>query len=167
MSKFVDVSTGEVQLASGEVTLRSIAIGSCVVVAAYDSARRVGALAHVMLPGKVPWGKEAEKTRYASDAIDELISQMAKAGSDISRIEAVLVGGGNVLQKQDDTVCRDNIESTISILAQKSVPIRAAILGGTRRKGIFFDVESGCVSYTQGDDREKLLWSPDKEMALT
>lgn len=163
MRKFIDVGTGQVRLAHGDVTLRSVAIGSCVVVTAYDSAQMIGALAHVMLPGKAPRSKAAERTRYAADAIDELISQMTEANSQIGNIETVLVGGGNVLQKQDDTVCRDNIESTVSLLKQKNIPIRAAVLGGIQRKGVYLDVESGCISYTQGEDREKILWEPEEE----
>ncbi|MBI4669600.1 MAG: hypothetical protein HY747_10555, partial [Elusimicrobia bacterium] len=34
--------------------LRADAIGSCIAVAAYDSKKRVGAMAHVMLPGSSP-----------------------------------------------------------------------------------------------------------------
>ena len=163
MRKFIDVGTGQVELARGNVILRSVAIGSCVVVVAYDSVRRVGALAHVMLPGKAPCSKTAERTRYTADAIDELISQMTEADSHLGNIETALVGGGNVLKKQDDTVCRDNIESTISLLDQKNIPIRAAVLGGIQRKGVYLDVQSGCISYTQGEDREKILWDTEKE----
>ena len=171
MKNFVDVSTGQLKVTTDNVVLRSIAIGSCVVIVAYDLKQGIGALAHVMLPGrapsgKSPTGKTVEKIRYAADAIDELIKQMTAVGSEFGGIETVLVGGGNILQKKDDTVCQDNIQSTTSLLKQKNIPIKAAVLGGTKRKGVFLDVASGCVSYTEGDEGEKLLWQAHRVMVL-
>ena len=62
MKQVLDVKTGEVKAGTGESVLRSIAIGSCVVVAAYDFNRKTGALAHVMLPGTAPEGS-IDKTK--------------------------------------------------------------------------------------------------------
>ena len=73
-------------------------------------------------------------------------------------LEACLVGAGNVLKKQDDTVCKNNIDSIIKLLKQRNVPVRAAVLGGTERKSISMDIESGSVYYTEGDREEKMLW---------
>lgn len=153
---FIDVNTGEVKVGM-EGTLRSLAIGSCVVVAAYDCQKGIGALAHVMLPRKAP-EKAPEKTKYAADAIDEMIKQMAGAGGRQEDIEVCLVGGGNVLQKDDDTVCQENIKSANEILEKKQIPIRASTVGGTQRKSVFLEVESGSIFCAVGDEQEKLLW---------
>ena len=160
MRAFVDVNTGEVEATNGEVILRSIAIGSCVVVSAYDSRTKTAAMAHVMLPGRSPESKSFEKTKYAFDAIDKMLRKMFFLGSVIGDIEVCLVGGGNVLKKEDDTVCQDNINSTSQILRENNIPVRAAVLGGTRRKGVFLDVKDGRISYTEGDREERFLWRP-------
>ncbi len=162
MRVIVDVNTGEVKATNEEVILRAIAIGSCVVVAAYDSRTKTAAMAHVMLPGKAPESKSFEKTKYASDAIDEMLHEMSLKGSIMEDIEVCLVGGGNVLEKEDDTVCRDNINSTSQILREKNIPIKATVLGGTKRKGVFLNVKNGCVSYTEGKKEEKVLWKPSE-----
>jgi chemotaxis protein CheD len=159
MREIVDVNTGEVKVGGEKVVLRSIAIGSCIVIAAYDSEKKIGAMAHVMLPGSAP-KKALERTRYAADAIEEMIYQMTGAGADKDNIEVCLVGGGNVLKKEDDTICRDNIKSTTQLLKEKHIPVRSAVLGGTERKGVFLDVRSGIVSYTEGDGKEQPLWKP-------
>jgi len=159
MKEIVDVNTGEVKLSREKIMLRSIAIGSCVVIAAYDSNNRAGAMAHVMLPGSAP-EKDTGKTRYAENAVDELVNRMTQAGTNKDDIEVCLVGGGNVLKKQDDTICKDNIESTTQILEERRIPIRATVLGGTERKSVFLDVESGSISYTHGDGKKKPLWKP-------
>ncbi len=160
MRVIVDVNTGEVKASNEDVILRAIAIGSCVVAAAYDSRTKTAAMAHVMLPGKAPESKSFEKTKYASDAIDEMLHEMSLKGSIRGDIEICLVGGGNVLKKEDDTVCQDNINSTFQIFREKNIPVRATALGGTKRKGVFLNVKDGCISYTEGDKEEKVLWKP-------
>lgn len=157
MEEIVDVNTGEVKVSRGKVILRAIAIGSCIVVAAYDYNKKIGAMAHIMLPGAAG-KKEPEKTKYAVDAIDAMIEKMAAAGSRDGCFEACLVGAANVLKRQDDTICQDNIKSATELLKQKQIPIRASVLGGTARKGVFLSVESGSVCYTEGNEKEKLLW---------
>ncbi len=158
MQETIDVNTGEVKVCSNGGILRSIAIGSCLGVAAYDAKSRIGALAHVMLPGRAPKSKREEKSKYAADGIDEMINLMIEAGSCRDDIEVCIVGGGNVLMRADDTICRDNIDSTIKILDTQNIPIRAKRVGGTTRRSVFMDIEVGSVFYTEGDGQEKLLW---------
>lgn len=159
MEEVIYVSTGEVKVAAGEAILRAVAIGSCIVVAALDSKKRIGAMAHVMLPGKAP-RQFLEKTKYAFDAIEKMLDQMLEAGSNPNDIEVCLVGAGNVLEKENDTICDANIESVTGILKEKNIPVKASVLGGTERKGVILDTETGIISYTEGDGSKKLLWKP-------
>ena len=163
METTIDVNTGKVKLGVKGTLLRSVAIGSCIVIVAYDIIKKMGAMAHIMLPGKAPKGV-TEKTKYASDAIDELLNMLIQAGSERGSIEVCLVGGGNVLKRQNDTICKENIESVIKLLAEKQIPIKASILGGTTRKGVFLDVENGKVTYTESDSKSKLLWQYGKRL---
>jgi len=170
MKRIIDVNTGEVEAGGRGTILRSNAIASCVVVAAYDPAKKVGALAHVMVPGAAPGGKGFQRTRYAADAIEEMMSRMTELGVNKEDIEVCLVGGGNVLKKEDDTICRANIASVVDILDKKRVKIRAKTLGGTERRTVSLDVDEGSVHYTVGDGKRKLLWkaaegSDEKEEA--
>jgi chemotaxis protein CheD len=162
MKEIIDVNTGEVRIGRGKTVLRSVAIGSCIVVAAYDPSNKIGAMAHIMLPGTAP-KKSAEKTKYAANAIEQMLTSMISAGTNKDDVETCLVGAGNVLKKQDDTICRDNIESATKLLEQDQIPIRASVLGGTQRKGVFMDLETGKITCTEGDGPETLLWKPDKE----
>lgn len=157
MKTIIDINTGEVKVAKEPVMLRSIAIGSCIVVAAMNFERKIGAMAHIMLPGKAE-SKAAIKTRYAVDAIDELIRMMNGSEHNTIDIEACLVGAGNILKKPDDTICQANISSATQILKEKDIPVRASVLGGTERKSVFMDIEKGRISFTRGNDGEKTLW---------
>ncbi len=157
MEEVIYVNTGEAKVSEGEAILRAIAIGSCIVVAALDSKKKVGAMAHVMLPGKAP-RQFVEKTKYAFNAIEKMLGQMLEAGSNVDDIEVCLVGAGNVLEKENDTICDANIESVTGILKEKGICVKASALGGTERKGVFLDTETGSISYTEGDEKAKTLW---------
>ena len=159
MKEIIDVNTGEIVVRKGSFILRAMAIGSCVVGAAYESKTKNSAMAHIMLAGHAA-KKSREKTRYAANAIEQMLNQLFKLGSLIDDIETCLVGAGNVLERSDDTVCADNIKSITAILAEKKIPIRVSVLGGIERKGIFLDTETGKISYTKGNGQEKLLWQP-------
>lgn len=159
MQEIIDVQIGQIKVEHGEKLLRSNAIGSCIVIAVYDAAKKNGALAHIMLPGTAPENKKAEeKTKYAADAVDAIISQMAILGSKADDLDVVLVGGANVLNREDDTICEDNIESVLEILTQKNLKIRAKAVGGNKRKSIFFDIEKGIINYTEGESAQIILW---------
>jgi len=157
MKEIIDVNTGEVRAGGKGLILRSTAIGSCIVIAAYETSSRTGALSHIMLPGSAP-SRERQKTKYAGNAITEMIKKLVKAGAKKERIEACLVGAGNVLREKDDTICRDNIESVTKQLGKRRIAIRASAVGGTSRRSVSLDIEIGRVSYTEGDGEEKLLW---------
>ncbi len=161
MYRIVDVNTGEVAVRRGEFILRAMAIGSCIVITAYDSRTKNAGMAHIMLPGHAP-KKSCEKAKYALTGIEQLLNQMFEAGANADETEVCLVGGGNVLKKENDTICEANVESVTQILKEKNILIRASVLGGTKRKSVFIDVENGCISYIEGDEKEKTLWQAGK-----
>lgn len=159
MKEIIDVQIGRVKADRRKVILKSKAIGSCIAIVAYDAGENIGALAHVMLPGRAPADKEpGEKTKYAANAIDEIIHKMNRLGSKNDDIEVTLVGAGNVLRREYDTICIDNIESILELLRKRRLKVRAKAVGGVDRRSVSLDIESGIVSYTEGDGGEKRLW---------
>ena len=156
--KNIDVSTGEVKSGNHQTILESNGIGSCVVVVAYDSVKRNGALAHVMLPGRALKKDEGQKTKYASDAIEELINQLKSIGTNEKDIEACLAGGGNVLKEVNCTIGIDNLVSVEKELLKEGIPIKDRAVGGTERRTVALDTEKGIVIYTEGDSKKKVLW---------
>lgn len=159
MKKIIDVQIGEVEVGRGKVILKSKAIGSCIAVLAYDATKNIGAMAHVMLPGSAPANKEPnERTKYAANAIDAMVSRMGHLGSKNDDLEVVLVGAGNVLNRKDDTICKDNIQSTLELLRKKHLKVSAQAVGGINRRSVSLDVERGIISYSESDSSEIQLW---------
>ena len=162
MKKVIDVQIGEIKAGRGKLMLQSKAIGSCIAIVAYDAIKKIGAMAHIMLPGGAPSRKVFEKTKYAADAIDAMVSKMAQLGSKTNDIEVALVGGGNILNRKDDTICKDNIESALELLGKKGLRVTAQAVGGTVRRSVSLDVEHGIISYSEGDNGEMQLWRSQK-----
>ena len=152
-----DVSTGEVKTSSDGL-LRASALGSCVAVAMFDAEAGVGGLAHVMLPGASPDGRQTEHTKYAHDGIRELAHAMAAHGARPERLVACVVGGGNILGRDDDTICEANIASVTRTLEEMQIAVAARELGGTERRSVSLDVEAMKIFYTVGDSATELLW---------
>ena len=157
MKRIEDVAVGGVIVTGEKIVLRSMALGSCIGLTAYDVGAKTGAIAHIMLPGAAP-DKTVEKTRYAANAIDCVLDQMGELGSGPADIEVCLVGGGNVLEREDDGICENNMDSVKRILQDKGIAVRASVLGGTQRKSVSIDIETGDVRCREGDAGEKLLW---------
>ena len=163
MEQIIDVRIGEVRAAQGQVILQSRAIGSCVAVAFCDVKKKIGALAHIMLPGRAPKNKKNdEKNKYTANAINTLLSEIRGLGSTNGSIKVFLVGGANVLNRKDDTICQDNIDSILSVLEEKKLKITARSLGGTDRKSISVDVGRGIIYCAEGNQSEKLLWKANR-----
>ena len=162
MGNVIFVSTGEVKVCDVNHHLKSTAIGSCIVVTAWDSFQKIGGMAHVMLPGIAPVGKKEHATRYAANAIDKLLDQLSQLGTKKENLEVCIVGGGNVLKRANDTICENNVRSVEEILRHKAFSIKALSVGGTLRRSAFLNVSSGFVYYTEGDSGERLLSNTTK-----
>jgi len=150
----IEVSTGEVRAVSSGV-LRASALGSCVAVAMLDAEAGVGGLAHVMLPGASPGD---QRTKYAADGIRELIDAMTAQGAQPEKLVACMVGGGNILARDDDTICEANIRSATQILTEMGIRIVAREVGGRLRRSCALDVSGARVTYTVGDSERRTLW---------
>jgi chemotaxis protein CheD len=159
--KVIELYTGEVKVAL-EGILQASAVGSCVAVAAYDPEAGIGGMAHVMLPGASPDNREAQRTRYAEDGIEELIRAMTALGAQPERLAACIAGGGNILKRDDDSLCEANVSSVTRVLEERGITLHAAEVGGTERRSICLDASSGRIRYTVGDSKPRLLWEPGR-----
>jgi chemotaxis protein CheD len=165
MNEIIDIHTGQIAVRGGRCILRAMALGSCVAVAAYDPRARIAGMAHIMLPGGTPQ-RGANDPRYAVYGIGALLDRMIEAGCDAGAIEVCLVGGGNVLRDERDSICWDNIRSVMAILQEKNIPIRASVLGGNERKSAVLDAETGRVSFSEGNGALQELWPLGVESAI-
>lgn len=152
------VKSGEIKIGTGSDVLTSSPLGSCIAVIAYDAQRKIGGVAHIMLPGKSPEKNKHDKNKYAIDAIETLLSKLYESGVQDSDIEVCLVGGANVLKKENETLTHDIIDSVWKAIEERKIKIRANSLGGFERRGVTLDIKTGMVSYTIGESAKNVLW---------
>jgi len=75
-----------------------------------------------------------------------------------TNIEICLVGGANVLRKENDNIADQLINSVFEILKKKKLNVTASSLGGYERHTATLNLSSGIVNFTVGDSVEKKLW---------
>lgn len=153
--RFIDIDTGKVSVSSEPVILRVLAIGSCIAVVACDRKRKIGGLAHIMLPGRSPNEKGEEKTKYSEDAIDNLLDTAKKAGAGKEDLEVTLVGGADILG--DGSISGEIIDSVLNYLKKLGIEPKKKKIGGTKRRSVSLDIESGKIFYTEGDNKKEEL----------
>lgn len=156
----LSVDTGEVVASGGIALLRARALGSCVAVTAYDPVSCVGALAHVMLPGKSCRAYTLSSTKYAEEAIADLMKKMLALGASKARMQVCLIGGGNVLGEGYESPGPEIVRSLFAILERAEITPVAEDVGGMERRSATLEVATGRVTYTIGDSGSRLLWDP-------
>ena len=152
------VASGEIVTGTKNERITSTPLGSCVAVVAYDTKKKIGGIAHVMLSGKSIKKNGSDKNKYAIDAIDNLFSELYKSGAQNTNIEICLAGGANVLKKENDSISVSIINSVLQTIKKKKITICASSLGGFERRSATLLINIGIAYYTIGGSSEKILW---------
>ena len=150
--------TGEIAIGSDNELLVSTPLGSCIAIIAYDKKNKIGGIAHVMLPGKAPNNSKNEN-RYAENAFSNLFKQLTELDYKNKKFDLCLVGGANVLKKQQETICDDILESIKNIVSRNKINLVISKVGGYKRRSVSLDISTGIANYTVGDSSQKLLWN--------
>ena len=151
------VNTGEVEVCQSEGVLIATAIGSCVVVTVYEPYLCVGGMAHVMLPWASRDRDLSDRTKYAEDAIKELMGKIANYKANVDALKLCLIGGGNLLGNDHDDIGAEISRSLLEILGRIDINPVALELGGAHRRSCALYVASGRVTYTIGDSDQLTL----------
>jgi chemotaxis protein CheD len=154
----ITVFTGEIKTSDGTTDLKSSPLGSCVVVVLFDEEVSAGGMAHIMLPGKAPVKENVVPGKYAANAIEKLIQDLKAEGLAEEKLKAVVVGGGNVLKRENDTIGADNLFSVYHLLKLFKITLAASSVKGTERKSVRYDTAGGVIYCTKGDGPERELY---------
>ncbi len=130
-------------------TLETSGVGSCLCVALYDFKLKIGALAHVPLPGSPPKAED-DPLRFIDKAIDSMLEEMLSLGCNRDNIVAKIVGGSNMFPtiKSLEDVGMENIASAEKRLEEVGIYIVAKDAGGSFGRGVQFDTKTGKLSVT-------------------
>jgi len=138
---------------TGDTVMTSIGLGSCIGLVIHDETRKIGGLAHVMLPKSS--GKPNERAgKYADTAVEVLIKELTQKVSKVSNLKAKLAGGASMFQNFSGNlnIGERNAEALKAILKEFSIPIVREDLGGTIGRTVtYYPKENGRLVIRQAD----------------
>lgn len=133
----LNIGETAVSRAPGEIVCYGL--GSCLGVFLYDKFEKVGAAAHIMLPGDGEW--------HESDVmLQAIIAGMVNLGCHPLIIRARLVGGANIMNLSAYQVGHRNIVYVKKELKKKGIIVNAEDIGGEESRTARLNIESGILS---------------------
>ena len=143
-SLLINVGVAQVKTANKPTVLRTI-LGSCVGICLYDRIKKIGGLAHILLPIDSTGGANPEK--YADTAIPLLVDRLVKEGAKKEYLSAKIVGGSAMFKFESSIslgqIGDRNIEETKKVLEKLGIPIVDEDIGGNIGRVINFFLEDG------------------------
>jgi chemotaxis protein CheD len=157
----VPVRIGEVRVAAGDSVLFTIGLGSCVAIVLYDAKKKVGGLAHAMLPDPGSARKDAPTGRFATTAVPELVAALEDEGASPKRLRARLAGGASmfrdVLDGEGLRLGRRNVEAARRALGELAIPIDGEDVFGTYGRSVFMRTSDGKLLVTSVNHADVVL----------
>jgi chemotaxis protein CheD len=159
--EMVNVGVAELKASSNSDTLASFGLGSCVAVAIFDPAKKVGGLAHVMLPESRGKDSTVAPGKFADIAVPRLVKRLIDLGARKGGLRCKIVGGAQMFEipgarnKSADPACGSsahigarNVEAVKQILNELKIPIVGEDTGGSHGRTVKFDTCSGELRIT-------------------
>ena len=159
MESKIEVNMGKGAVATAPYIISSSGLGSCVVVTLYDTERKLGGLAHIMLPDSHGLNGYHNAYQCADTAIASLIKELRNMSASHRNMVAKLAGGAKMFLSGDDSspgIGEQNIKSVKHILKQKRIPLTGENTGGNYGRSVDFYLDSGrmTVSAIGREDEE-------------
>ncbi|MBI2031908.1 MAG: chemotaxis protein CheD [Candidatus Levybacteria bacterium] len=126
-------------------------IGSCIAICLYEKEKKIGALAHIMLPQTVRIPSDGTQTnplRFVNSALPVVISELEKVGVDKEKVSAKIIGGAHMFKMLDgieDDLGSKNLKATEEFLTTNGIKIDSEDVGGNVGRSLEFDLASGVV----------------------
>ena len=140
----INVGVAQVRLGKEPAILRTI-LGSCVGICIYDRMKKIGGLAHILLPNDTSNGTFPEK--FADTAIPLLINNLMKEGAKKEFMSAKIAGGAAMFKFGANVALGQigdrNIEEVKKILQKYNIPVLEEDTGGNAGRVIDFFLEDG------------------------
>ncbi|MEW6685097.1 MAG: chemotaxis protein CheD [Candidatus Edwardsbacteria bacterium] len=147
----VKVKIADFRIGMSPEILATSALGSCLAIILYDAKKKIGGLAHVMLPDFSLCKDKDNPAKFPVSAIDAMVEEMKKKGTNIKDITAKLVGGANmfanVIRREVGTmnIGERNIRQAKEHLQKREIPLVSEDTGGDYGRSLEFYLETGLV----------------------
>lgn len=147
MSKLIVVGMADLNIANDPDRLITYGLGSCVGIVLYDAAKRVGGMAHIMLPSSLSATDRTNKAKFADTGIMALLEKLTAAGVARASLIAKVAGGAHMFSNSSSSdvikVGARNASAATDILKRLGIPLRAQDTGGTYGRTIELITSTG------------------------
>jgi chemotaxis protein CheD len=159
LSELESVGVAELKVSNNSVVMASFGLGSCVAIAMFDPFKKVGGLAHVMLPKSRGKERERNPAKFADTAVTFLVDELVKKGARIRNLRCKIVGGSQMFEilgssSRDDeseenpkpsNIGARNVEAVKRALKEMEVPLIGEDTGGNYGRTVRFNTSTGGV----------------------
>ena len=146
---------GEYALGDASCRIRTV-LGSCISIALWCQAARLGAMSHCLLPTRGRTGLVHARglelrgldPRYADEALHLMLRELERHHVRAGQCRAKIFGGGNMFPAQRAAgvpVGRRNGEAARGLLQARGIRVVSESLFGDGHRQVVFDVASGDV----------------------
>ena len=143
------VRVADYAVAAGDIVLTTIGLGSCVAIAIYDPATRVGGLAHILLPAEGLSRDSSNPAKFPGTAVPLLVAEMKKLGAR-GPFSARIVGGssmfGALLPASGVNMGERNAAASRQALERAGVRLEAQDVGGDHGRSVYFSLADGRIT---------------------
>ncbi len=157
----IHVGMADMKVAKAPTILTSLGLGSCVGIILYYSRKKIGGLAHIMLPDIEAVKNRANRAKFANTAIPELVEKMEKLGAERRFIKAKIMGGAHMFgfakTNKVFNVGSRNAEKVKAVLKEMRIRLVAEDTGGSYGRSLYFDLNTGEVRVRTINHGEKIL----------
>ena len=140
----LNVGVAQIRIGKEQEVLRTI-LGSCAGICIYDRMKKIGGLAHILLPVNTANGANPEK--YADTSIPLLVQMLIKEGAKKEFLSAKIAGGASMFKFDSNVTLGQigdrNIEESKKILQKLQIPILEEDSGGSAGRVIDFYLADG------------------------
>lgn len=147
MNEMIKVGMADLKVCPFPKVITTLGLGSCVGIALYDPLKKLGGLAHIMLPDSTKIRNNSNKAKFADTGIKELVERMEKAGAQKTRLVAKIAGGAQMFafHNQSDMVRigARNVEASKEVLQELGIRLLAEDTGLNYGRTVEFYSENG------------------------
>ena len=157
MQTFISIGVAQMGISANPAIMRTI-LGSCIGICIYDRIKKIGGMAHILLPNEI---KKGTPEKYADTAIPLLVDRMLKKGCNREFMSAKIAGGATMFRFQSNLMLGQigerNIIETKKVLEKTGIPLVAEDIGGSTGRVIDFFLEDGRLKI-KAAGQERMLY---------
>lgn len=147
MGTTVKVGMADLNLCKSPDMITTLGLGSCIGIALYDPVKKIGGLAHIMLPDSTQMKNNQNIAKFADTGIEELVRRMVAAGASKGRLVAKIAGGAKMFEvsvgSNIGNIGARNAEASKKKLRELGIPLRAEDTGLNYGRTVELYTETG------------------------